>query len=166
MNIHWNNRCGSSASWEMQSLFIMTADLSLGRWTLRTQPELAAQEIWPKLCGWKLHPTWLPTFTSPIETETTKLWFLWLMEDTVISEIIEQRKNVQINTCKRQPESEGIRGTGRVLSGEELNHLCFSCKYSFYCWTSGFGRSFPASRILWFCELRKYECLPRDGAKA
>lgn len=65
MNIHWNNRFGSSASWKMHLLFIMTADLSLGRWTLGTCPESAAQEIWPKLCGWKLYPTWLSALTSP-----------------------------------------------------------------------------------------------------
>lgn len=86
-----------------------------------------------------------------------ELWLLWRMEDTIIFQITEQKKNVQINTCKRPPESESMRGKGKALSEEELNHLCFSCKYSFYGWISGFWRFFPASIIhsmtLWAKEV-------------
>lgn len=52
----------------MQPLFIMSADLSLVGWAVRTSLELAEQEVWPKVCGWKLHPSRLPAFTSPTAT--------------------------------------------------------------------------------------------------
>lgn len=150
----------------MQLLFIMSAYLSLGKWTLRTSPELAGQELQPKLCGWKLHPTWQPAFTIPIATGDHGIVASMIHGGHNYLWNYTTEENGQINTCKRPAESEGMRERGKALSEEELNHFCFSCKYSFYGWTSGFWRSFPASMILWLCELRKYECLPWDGAKS
>lgn len=166
MNIHRNNRFVSSASWKMQLLFLMSADLSLGRWTLRTSPELAGQEIWPKPYGWKLHPTWLPVFSSPMATG----------DHGIVASVTHGRHNHLLNyRIEEKCANKHMQETTWVWRHERnrkstvkrgIKSPLLLLQVFLYGWISGFWRSFPASMILWFCELRKYECLPRDGAKA
>lgn len=150
----------------MQLLFLVSADLSLGRWTLRTSPQLAGQEIWPKPCRWKLHPTWLTVFSSPMATGDHGIVASVThgRHNHLLSYRIEEKcanKHMQETTWVWRHERNRKSTVRRGIKSPLL-----LLQVLLYGWISGFWRSFPASMILWFCEIRKYERLPGDGAKA